>query len=63
METLSISQYRKYLRENQIDQYEGDTAAYLDLIESISLGALTLGLGLEDIKYNPNEFPAGHCLV
>jgi transcription initiation factor TFIID TATA-box-binding protein len=58
METVSIDRYRTYLKENDIEQYNGDAAAYLDLIEDVSLNALALGLGRQDIQYDPDGFPA-----
>lgn len=58
METVSIERYRRYLNTNDIEQYNGDTAAYLDLIEDVPLDALALGLGRQDIQYEPDNFPA-----
>jgi hypothetical protein len=58
MESVSIDRYRRYLNTNDIAQYNGDAAAYLDLIEDVSLNALALGLGRQDIQYEPDSFPA-----
>jgi|APHM01.1.fsa_nt_gi TATA-box binding protein (TBP), component of TFIID and TFIIIB len=56
METLSVGEYREYLQENDVEQFDGSTVAYLDVIESINLNALMIGLGLEDVE-NPDQFP------
>lgn len=56
METLSVEEYRKYLKENGVNQFDGKAVAYLDVVESINLNALMIGFGLEDVE-NPDQFP------
>jgi len=58
METVTADSYRRFLNENEVDQFAGNTIAYLDLIDDVSLNALMLGLGLEEVQYEPEEFPA-----
>ena len=53
METVTADSYRRFLNENEVDQFAGNTIAYLDLIDDVSLNALMLGLGLEEIQYEP----------
>ena len=63
MKTVTADRYRSFLRDNDIEQFDGDTIAYLDLIDDLILNALVIGLGREEIRYEPEEFPAIRYLL
>ena len=56
--TVSAADLRDRLDELGVDANEGaSTSAYTDLDTSVNLNAVAIGLGLEDVVYDPDRFP------
>lgn len=50
------SELREEIRD-VVELEEGRTAAYVDLDEKFNLSAIAIGMGLENIEYEPGVFP------
>lgn len=51
------SNLREQLEKLGVDLYEGSISGQMDLGRNLNLNALAIGLGLKNIKYEPETFP------
>lgn len=55
---VSAAEYREYLANVGIDLFDGRTAGCADCGQDLNLNAIAIGLGLENVEYEPEEFEA-----
>jgi TATA-box binding protein (TBP) (component of TFIID and TFIIIB) len=51
------AQLRTELEERDIEHQDGTTGGFVQLEDDLNLNALAIGLGLENIEYEPERFP------